>query len=80
MIFLSVDGAELARRLAARHGHFFPAQLLATQLGVLELPGPSETTVTVVSARADPADTVAAIIAIVRPGEGAEGGHHEADA
>ena len=70
MIFLSVDPAELTRRLAARHGHFFPAQLLETQLGALELPGPDETAVTVVAEGADPADTVAAIIAIVRPAEG----------
>jgi gluconokinase len=77
MIFLSVDRYELARRLAARHGHFFPERLLSTQLGVLEMPGPGEPAVTVVSTGADPEDTVAAIIAIVRPGEDER---HEADA
>ena len=77
MIFLTVDRYELARRLAARHGHFFPERLLSTQLGALELPGPDEPAVTVVSSGADPEDTVAAIIALVRPGED---GRHEADA
>ena len=70
MIFLSVDRSELARRLAARHGHFFPEQLLGTQLGALEPPQPDESAVTVMASAADPADTVAAIIAMVRPGEG----------
>ena len=41
MIFLNVDRSELARRLAARHGHFFPEQLLGTQLGLLEPPRPT---------------------------------------
>ena len=77
MIFLSVDRSELARRLAARHGHFFPEQLLGTQLGALEPPQPGESAVTVVASAADPADTVAAIIAIVRPGED---GRHETEA
>ena len=77
MVFLNVDRSELARRLAARHGHFFPAQLLGTQLGLLEPPAPDESAVTVMTSSADPADTVAAIIAVVRPGEG---GDDEADA
>jgi len=74
MIFLGVDRSELARRLAARHGHFFPEQLLDTQLGALEPPQPGESAVTVMASAADPADTVAAIIAIMRPGEGASQG------
>jgi gluconokinase len=77
MIFLSVDRSELARRLATRHGHFFPEQLLGTQLGALEPPQPGESGVTVLASAADPADTVAAIIAMVRPGED---GRHETDA
>ncbi len=77
MIFLSVDRSELARRLATRHGHFFPEQLLGTQLGALEPPQPGESGVTVMASAADPADTVAAIIAMVRPGED---GRHETDA
>jgi gluconokinase len=71
MIFLGVDRDEVARHLAARHGHFFPAQLLNTQFDALEPPQPDETGVTVVPLADNPADTVAAIIAIVRPGEAA---------
>ena len=75
MIFLSVDPEEVARRLTARHGHFFPAALLGTQLAALEPPQPDETAVTVVPTSRDPADTVAAIIAVIRPAV-----DHEADA
>jgi gluconokinase len=78
MIFLSVSREEVARHLAARHGHFFPAKLLSTQFAALEPPQPDETAVTVVPLGDNPADTVAAIIAIVRPGEG--GDNHEAEA
>ena len=76
MVFLSVDRDVTARRLAARHGHFFPEQLLGTQFDALEPPGPDERVLTVVPAD-DPAETAASIIAILFPGEGA---HHEADA
>jgi gluconokinase len=68
MIFLTADRAEVARRMAARHGHFFPGQLLGTQFGALEPPKPDETSVTVMASGPSPEDTVAAIIAIVRPG------------
>lgn len=37
-IHLDVEEAELRRRLARRRGHFFPAELLASQLAVLEPP------------------------------------------
>ncbi len=77
MIFLSVDREEVARRLAVRHGHFFPAGLLSSQFDALEPPQPGEAAVTVVPSGHDPAQTVAAIIALVRPGEG---GGHEAEA
>jgi gluconokinase len=75
MIFLAVDRELLTRRLAARHGHFFPEQLLGTQLAALEPPQPDERVLTVVPAD-DPAATVASIIAVLWPGEGA----HEAEA
>jgi gluconokinase len=77
MIFLSIDHEEAARRLAGRHGHFFPPGLLNSQFAALELPQPGEAGVTVVPVGPDPAQTVAAIIALVRPGEG---GGHEAGA
>ena len=68
MIFLSVDPDQVARRLAARHGHFFPSALLRSQLEALEPPQPDETGVTVMASGRDPAETAAAIIALVRPG------------
>jgi gluconokinase len=64
MVFLAADRDVLARRLAARHGHFFPQQLLGTQLADLELPQPDEHVVTIVPAD-DPADTVTSIIAVL---------------
>jgi gluconokinase len=64
MVFLAPDREVLARRLAARHGHFFPEQLLGTQLDALEPPGPDERVLTVVPAD-DPAATVTSIIALL---------------
>jgi carbohydrate kinase (thermoresistant glucokinase family) len=40
--FLDVSREILAERLGARHGHFFPATLLDSQLAALEPPQPSE--------------------------------------
>jgi gluconokinase len=68
MIFLSVSRDEVIRRLAARHGHFFPSALLSSQFDALEPPSADEPAVTVVPSGHDPAETVAAIIALVRPG------------
>jgi len=80
MVFLALDREVVARRLAARHGHFFPEQLLGSQLADLEPPAPDETTraepvLTVVPA-GDPQATVDAIIAVLFP----QGGDHEAQA
>ena len=88
MIFLDVDPEELARRLAARHGHFFPEKLLGTQLDALDPPQPDEHVISVVEAD-EPAGTVASIIAVLWPDgkvpgaapvSGAAGGDHEAEA
>ena len=84
MIFLAVDRDLLARRLADRHGHFFPARLLNSQFDALEPPQPDERTVILVEHSEDrPADTVARIIGVLRLGEGvgssAPGGEHEAE-
>lgn len=86
MIFLYADREVLDRRLAARHGHFFPEQLLGTQLDALEPPGPDERVISVVPA-GEPADTVASIIAVFWPDDpagsgasGVAGGDHEAEA
>jgi gluconokinase len=77
MIFLAVSQEEADRRLAARHGHFFPERLVGSQFEALEPPSPQESRVTVVPSGHDPGETVAAIIAIVRRGEG---GDDEAEA
>ena len=47
MVFLSVSPEVIARRLDARHGHFFPAELAASQFDILEPPQPDERAVTV---------------------------------
>jgi gluconokinase len=75
MVFLAPDREELARRLAARHGHFFPGQLLGSQFADLEPPSLEERVLTVVPA-ADPETTAGAIIAVLFP----QGGDHEAQA
>ena len=86
MIFLSVDRDEADRRMTARAGHFFPERLLSTQFGALEPPQPDEPGVTVVaSGEESPAETVAAIMAMMPLGEGADRGtdrgeSHEAQA
>ncbi len=74
MIFLAADRQLLARRLAARHGHFFPGRLLGTQFDALEPPQPGERVLSVVPAE-DPAATVDAILALPCPEEA-----HEAEA
>ena len=42
IVFLDVSRAELTRRLSSRHGHFFPATLLDSQLADLEPAQPAE--------------------------------------
>ena len=66
MVFLATDSQVLTRRLAARVGHFFPQQLLASQLAALEPPGPDEHVIRVVPADT-PGATVDAIIALLFP-------------
>jgi len=84
MVFLAADRDVLARRLAARHGHFFPRQLLDSQFDALEPPQPGENVVTIVPAD-EPAATVASILAVLWPAgdspgaRDAAGGDHEAE-
>jgi len=47
IVFLDGSPDVLRERLAARHGHFFPARLLHAQLADLEVPGPDEHAATV---------------------------------
>ena len=73
LVFLAVDRDVLAKRLAARHDHFFPAQLLSSQLDAFEPPQPDEHTVTVIEHSADqPVDTVAGIIGLLSLGDGGD--------
>ena len=66
MVFLAPDREVLARRLASRHGHFFPEQLLSSQFDALEPPAPVERVrvLTVVPAD-DPGSTVDEIMALL---------------
>lgn len=47
IVYLDGDEALIARRLAARHGHFMSPRLLASQFAALEVPGPDECPITV---------------------------------
>ena len=82
MVFLTVDRLVLTGQLSARHGHFFPGQLLGTQLDTVEPPGPDERVLCVTPA-GGPARTAAAIMKLLWPGRpagpGASGGDHEAE-
>ncbi len=42
IVYLHGDMALIAQRLAARHGHFMPSDLLASQFAALQEPGPEE--------------------------------------
>jgi gluconokinase len=42
IVFLEVSRGVLAARLGARHGHFFPAALLDSQLAAVQVPQPDE--------------------------------------
>ncbi len=65
LVFLSVDRERLRKRLAARHGHFFPQQLLDSQLATVELPGPDERAIVLTPADG-PAQTVEEIVSWLR--------------
>ena len=77
LVFLAVDRSEISRRLAVRHGHFFPPQLADSQFSALEPPQPDERAVTVLPA-GDLEEMADAIIKLI-PAD-AMGGGHEAQA
>jgi gluconokinase len=62
MFLLDVPAQVLERRLRRRHGHFFPARLLQSQLETFERPMPGEGIV-VVDAGRSTADVVDEIVA-----------------
>lgn len=61
LVFLQISHDTVVKRLIARHGHFFPRQLLDSQFAALESPEPAEG-VLVVSAEAEPAEIIAEIM------------------
>ncbi len=76
LVYLLEDRETLEQHLAGRHGHFFPRELLDSQLADQEPPS-GEPQVLVVTPGGSPADTVAEIIAQLwpagPPGPGAPG-------
>jgi gluconokinase len=65
MVFLQVSRDVLVRRLTGRMGHFFPEELMDSQLRTLEPPAPDERVLTV-SGDVDQARIADEIIALVR--------------
>jgi gluconokinase len=65
VVFLSIDRARLADRLAIRHGHFFPRELLDSQRAAVELPGPDEHAI-VIEEREGSAAAVEEILSWIR--------------
>lgn len=61
LVYLEGDRDLIGKRLAARHGHFFPKDLLDSQFADLEPPGPDENPL-VVSIDGPPERVVAEIV------------------
>ncbi|MCX2180550.1 AAA family ATPase [Streptomyces sp. SKN60] len=71
LVYLHGSRELLESRLAARHGHFFPADLLDSQLAALQEPEPDEHPL-VVEIDQSPEAVVAAVLSLM-PGESAVG-------
>lgn len=63
-VYLEGSRALIAQRLAARHGHFFRAEMLDSQFAALEPPAADEAAV-IVPIQGTPAEIVDAVIAAV---------------
>jgi gluconokinase len=61
LVYLKGDEALIARRIATRHEHFMPPQLLHSQFEALEEPGPDEHPI-VVSIEPPPREIVARVV------------------
>ena len=61
LVYLKGDIALIARRQAARHGHFMPVSLMRSQFETLEEPGADERPITV-SVELRPEDIVEAVL------------------
>lgn len=66
LVYLQGDYELIARRQAARVGHFMPASLVASQFEALEEPGPDEDPITV-SVAPRPGEIVERILALLPP-------------
>jgi gluconokinase len=66
LVYLLCDRGTLRQRLAGRRGHFFPQDLLDSQLADQEVPH-GEPNVLVVTPQGEPADTVTEIISRLWP-------------
>jgi gluconokinase len=71
LVYLKGSEELIARRMAARHGHFMPPSLLASQFAALEEPGPDERPITV-SIEPQPREIVAQILSRLETGADAE--------
>ncbi len=68
LVFLDVSPDLLLKRLAARPDHFFPDELLNSQLETLEKPSPGERpNVRVINADGDPNEVASTIVAALWP-------------
>ena len=61
LVFLKVNWATIESRLVSRRGHFFPAELAASQFETLQEPGPDED-VLVVDGSLPPEEVVSQIL------------------
>ena len=68
LVYLKGDETLIARRIATRHGHFMPGNLLRSQFEALEEPGPDEKPITV-SIEPHPREIVARILLPMNLGE-----------
>ena len=68
--FLDVAHDVVARRLAARHGHFFNPELLDSQFAALEQPSPEERGVVTVEVCDDTVATAEEIVLVLGLGDG----------
>ena len=64
LVYLAGARELIARRQAARQGHFMPAGLIASQFDTLEEPGPDENPITV-SVEPPPGEVVERILAVL---------------
>jgi gluconokinase len=60
-VFIQLDQADVAARIASRKGHFMPPSLLASQFADLEPPGPDEPVIVVDGAAPIPAQVEAVV-------------------